>query len=199
MTAPLAIAAAIASVAAASERPKFVAFAWEFSGNTPQSLLKIVDKFDQTPLDGVGFWLRASTVVNGVSTNFNHRRFMHEPAWPREAFTNQILYFRELTKHRAMRHSFVSSLSAPRTRIPWTADAEWARIARSMRTVAWVAREGGFRGLAADPEDYRKTQQFTRRPDEPPYDELCEIVRRRGRELFRPVFEEYPDATLHFF
>ncbi|MBQ2628080.1 MAG: hypothetical protein IJG13_00235, partial [Kiritimatiellae bacterium] len=140
---PLLLAAVAASVATAAERPKFVAFAWEFSGNTPQSLLRIVDKFDQTPLDGIGLWLKASTVVNGVVTNFNHRRFMHEPAWPREAFTNQIPHFRELTKHRSMRHSFVKSLSCPRTRIPWTADAEWARIAGSMRTVAWVAREGG--------------------------------------------------------
>ena len=196
---PLLLAAVAASVATAAERPKFVAFAWEFSGNTPQSLLRIVDKFDQTPLDGIGLWLKASTVVNGVVTNFNHRRFMHEPAWPREAFTNQIPHFRELTKHRSMRHSFVKSLSCPRTRIPWTADAEWARIAGSMRTVAWVAREGGFKGIFIDPEDYCKVHQFTRQPGDPPYGELCEIVRRRGRELFRLVFEEYPDATLHFF
>ena len=196
---PLVLAAVAASVATAAERPKFIAFAWEFSGNTPQSLLRVVDKFDQTPLDGVGVWLRGSAVVDGARTNFHHRRFMHEPTWPREAFTNQIPYFRELTKHRSMRHSFVSSMSAPRVRIPWTADAEWARIAGSMRTVAWVARKGGLKGLVIDPEDYCKVHQFTRQPGDPPYSELCGIVRRRGRELFRPVFEEYPDATLHFF
>lgn len=193
------LAAALVSSAAFAGSPKYIAFAWEFSGNTPQSLLKIVDKFDQTPLDGVGLKLKGSAVIDGVKTNLNPRLFMHGPAWPKEAFTDQIPYFRELTKHKSMRHSFLHSFSCPRVRIPWTDDAQWARIAKSMRTVAWVAREGGFRGLSADPEDYRKVQQFVRRPEEPPYDELCQIARRRGRELFGPVFEEYPDVTLHFF
>ena len=180
-------------------KPKFIAFAWEFNGESPRSLLKVVDQFDRTPLDGVGIKLRADVVLNGVKTNFYYRRFMHEPAWPKEAFKDQIPHFRELTKHRSMRHCFVNSFASPRKRISWTDDAEWSRLAVSMRTVTWVAREGGLRGLTIDPEDYHKVHQFIRRAGEPPYGELCEIARRRGRELFAPVFEEYPDVTLHFF
>ena len=182
-----------------AQRPKFVAFAWEFSGVSPQRLLKLADRFDETPLDGIGVWLQAETVVDGVKTNLSYRRFMHDPAWTREAFAGQIPYYRELTKHKSMRHSFVSSLSAPRLRIPWTDDAQWSRIAKSMRTVAWIAKEGGFKGLAIDPEDYHRISQFTRHPGDPEYGELCKIVRARARQLFAPVFEEYPDATLHFF
>ena len=185
--------------AAPAERPKFVAFAWEFNNATPGRLLEVVDRFDRTPLDGVGIKLSADVVLDGVKTNFYYRRFMHEPAWPKEAFKDQVPLFRELTKHKSMKHCFVNSFAAPRQRILWTDDAEWARLAKSMRTVAWVAREGGLKGLTVDPEDYHKVHQFIRRADDPPYDELCQIVRRRGRELFKPVFEEYPDATLHFF
>ena len=66
---PCLIVAAFAALTSAAERPKYIAFAWEFSGNTPQSLLRIVDKFDQTPLDGIGLWLKGSAVVNLAVTN----------------------------------------------------------------------------------------------------------------------------------
>ena len=188
-----------ATCAAPAESPKFVAFAWEFNNASPKRLLEVVDRFDRTPLDGVGIKLSADVVIDGVRTNFYYRRFMHEPAWPKEAFADQVPLFRELTRHKSMRHCFVNSFAAPRKRIPWTDDAEWARLAKSMRTVAWVARQGGLKGLTVDPEDYHKVHQFIRRADDLPYDELCQVVRRRGRELFKPVFEEYPDATLHFF
>ena len=188
-----------AMLAFTAEAPKFVAFAWEFGGCHPGQILRLADKLDKTPLDGIGMGLRSTAVVGGVKTNFNYRRFMHEPAWPKEAFADQIPVFRKITAHKSMRHSFLSSVTCPRTRIPWTDDAEWARIAASMRTVAWVAKQGGLKGLSIDPEDYGKSHQFTRQPGDPPYPELCKVVRRRGRELFKPVFEEYPDVTLHFF
>ena len=183
----------------AAEKPKYIAFAWEFNAATPQELLALADEFDKTPLDGVGINLRSSAVVDGVRTNLSYRRFMHDPAWPKEAFADQIPHFQKLTRHKSMKHCFLSSFTAPRTRIAWTNDAEWARLAKSMRTVAWVAKQGGLKGLYIDPEDYRNAFQFTRMAGELEYDELCKLARRRGRELFAPVFEEYPDVTLHFY
>ena len=183
-----------------AERTKFIAFAWEFNSDSPEVLLRYADAFDKTPLDGVGINLRSSAVVDGKRVRLNYYNFMHDPAWPKEAFAAQIPHLRKLAEHRSMRHSFLSSLTAPyKHRISWTDDAEWARLAKSMRTVAYVAKESGLKGIKIDPEDYRKLKQFSRRAGEAPYDELCEIVRRRGRELFAPVFEEYPDITLHFF
>jgi len=189
----------MAVYAVLAEHPKYIAFAWEFTGNTPQALVKLADKLDKTPLDGIGVKLKAKTEINGVMTNLNHKYIMQGPAWPKSAFKNQIPHFRKLTKHKSMQHSLVSSFSCPKVRIPWDDDAKWALVANNMRTAAWVAREGGFKGVYADPEDYRKVMQFTRLPDDPPYDELCEIARRRGREVFTPIFEEYPEAKVHFF
>ena len=183
----------------ACSAPKYIAFAWEFNNSSPQELLKLADEFDKTPLDGVGINLRAVAVVDGIKTNLSYRRFMHDPAWPKEAFADQIPHFQKLTRHKSMKHCFLSSFTAPRTRIAWTNDAEWARLAKSMRTVAWVAKQGGLKGLYIDPEDYRNAFQFTRMAGELEYDELCKLARRRGRELFAPVFEEYPDVILHFY
>ena len=183
----------------AAERPKFVVFGWEFNTSSPKELLSLVDKFDKTPIDGIGIKLRADTVVDGKKMVYFYRDFMHQPSWTKEAFADQIPLFRELTAHRSMKHCFVNSFAAPRKRIAWTDDEQWARIAKSMRTVAWVAKQGGLKGLTIDPEDYHKVHQFSRAHYDPPYEELCDIVRRRAREVFTPVFEEYPDVTLHFF
>ena len=183
----------------AAEKPKFVVFGWEFNTSSPKELLSLADRFDKTPIDGIGIKLRAETVVDGKKTVFFYRDFMHQPSWNKEAFADQIPLFRKLTAHKSMKHCFVNSFAAPRKRISWNDDAQWARIAKSMRTVAWVAKQGGLKGLTIDPEDYHKAHQFSRAHDDPPYEELCDIVRRRAREVFTPVFEEYPDVTLHFF
>ena len=183
----------------AAEKPKFVVFGWEFNTSSPKELLSLADRFDKTPIDGIGIKLRAETVVDGKKTVFFYRDFMHQPSWTKEAFADQIPLFRKLTAHKSMKHCFVNSFAAPRKRISWNDDAQWARIAKSMRTVAWVAKQGGLKGLTIDPEDYHKAHQFSRAHDDPPYEELCDIVRRRAREVFTPVFEEYPDVTLHFF
>jgi len=192
------IAAGVVATAAQPQK-KLVAFAWEFSGDTPQKLVKLAEKLDATPLDGIGIKLRATAEIDGVRTNLHYKYFMHGPAWPKAAFADQIPYLKEATKHKSMKHCFASSFRAPFAYIPWEDDAAWARIAASMRTVAWVAKEGGLKGLSVDPEDYKKVRQFVRRGDEAPYDELCKLVRRRAREVFGPVFEEYPEATVHFF
>ena len=140
-----------------AERTKYVAFAWEFNSDSPEVLLRYADAFDKTPLDGVGINLRTSTIVDGKRVRLNYYNFMHDPAWPKEAFAEQVPHLKELAKHRSMRHSFLSSLTAPyKHRISWTDDAEWARLAKSMRTVAWLAKESGLKGIKIDPEDYRK-------------------------------------------
>lgn len=192
-------AAGLCAVSSRGADRKMIAFAWEFNHAGPQELLKLADDFDRTPLDGVGINLRVPVVLNGVSTNFNCRFFMHDPSWTRDAFRHLVPSFRELTQHRSMKECFLSSFRAPRTYIPWEDDAAWARIAGSMRTVAWLAKEGGLRGLYVDPEDYKRVRQFARHANEVPYDELCDLVRRRARETFGPVFEEYPAVRIHFF
>ena len=181
------------------DRVKYIAFAWEFNSTSAKELLSLADEFDKTPLDGIGMKPHAVAEIDGKKVNLSYRHFMHQPAWPKEAFADQVPVFKKLTAHRSMKHCFLNSFAAPRTRIPWTDDAEWARLAKSMRTVAWLAKQGGLKGLTIDPEDYRNAFQFTRMAGEMEYDELCKLVRRRAREVFAPVFEEYPDITLHFF
>ncbi len=173
-----------------------IAFGWEFSGVTPEMLLAQADELDKTPLDGIGVTLTAWTKDRRkVST----RTIMSDPPWPQDVFDRQIPTFRKATAHRSLRACFAKSFGAPRERIDWTDDAAWGRIAHNMGIVARVARASGFRGVSMDPEDYHKAKQFTRKANDLPYHELCALVRRRGRELFSRVFEEFPDAVVYGF
>ena len=192
LAALLAATSGFTIAAPAETDTKILAFAWEFSGKSVRDLPAVVDSLDATPIDGIGVYLNEPQ-ANG--TKLSTHNVMHE-AWRRETLEPLVPLARELTAHRSMRESFIGTFRAPLKRINWHDDYAWARIASNMAIAAWFAREGGFRGLSMDPEDYPGTGQFRRRPDDPPYDALRDAARRRGREVFEGVFREYPDIRI---
>lgn len=183
--------AALRDASAAPQR-KFVAFAWEFSRMSVTNLAAYVDELDKTPLDGIGVYLNEKAPDGSLASTHNIMRAQ----WRRAALEPLVPLARKLTAHKSMRESFIGTFRAPAKRIEWTDDAAWATIASNMTTAAWFAKAGGFRGLSMDPEDYRHAGQFQRRGGDAPYDELCGLVRRRGRETFSGVFREYPDVRI---
>ena len=105
--------------------------------------------------------------------------------------------YRKLLAHKAFKSSFLNSYRAPRTRVAWTNDAEWAKIAHNMRIAAKFAKACGFVGLQMDPEDYHHQNQYVwQDSDCSTYEETAALVRKRGREVFAGVFEEFPDVNL---
>ncbi|MBR1837209.1 MAG: hypothetical protein IJ783_07965 [Kiritimatiellae bacterium] len=184
--------AGFAVAAPAAAPPKVVAFGWEFSRKSVRDLPAVVDSLDRAPIDGIGVYLNEP---QADGTTLSTHNTMHG-TWLRETLEPLVPVARELTAHRSMRESFIGTFRAPRARIAWDDDASWARVASNMALAAWFAREGGFRGISMDPEDYPRSAQFRRRPDEPPFETLAELARRRGREVFSGVFSEFPDITV---
>ena len=192
LAALLAATSGFTVAAPAAADTKILAFAWEFSGKSVRDLPVVVDSLDATPIDGIGVYLNEP---QADGTKLSTHNVMHE-AWWRETLEPLVPLARELTAHRSMRESFIGTFRAPHKRIDWRDDDAWARIASNMEIAAWFAREGGFRGLSMDPEDYHRAAQFRRLPDDPPYDTLVEKARERGREVFSGVFREFPDVTI---
>ena len=178
-------------------KKKYVAFGWEFSYLTPQDFVDHVDKFAKTPLDGVGFNINGDKAAGRRYQCF--REQMTTPRWTRESLANLIPSTRMMTSYPCFRESFVSSLKQPQKRLAWTDDEAWDVVSNNLRVVTWYAREGGLRGIHADVEDYYKQRQFFRTDDDPPYDELVKVVRRRAADVFRGIFEEYPDITVFMY
>lgn len=186
---------AAASATASSFGPvhkKYIAHGWDLLGMTPREVLANADAWDRTGVDGVTLMINEK-LAGG--RQISHTRIMNDPPWPREQLKAQIAVFREIVKHPSLRESFISSWWAPQRRLAWNDDAAWANFAANMATVAWLAREGGLRGILVDAEDYPSSGQYTLQTGDAPYDETAKLARRRGAQVFKAIFDEYPDVT----
>lgn len=187
------LAASAGFAVATPAATKVVAFGWEFSNKSVRDLAAIADSLDTHPIDGIGVYLNEP---QADGTTLSTHNIMRE-TWRRETLAPLVPLAREITAHRSMRECFIGTFRAPSgSRIEWNDDDGWARIASNMAIAAFFAREGGFRGISMDPEDYHGTAQFRRKPADPPYEDLRAIARQRGREVFSGVFAEYPDIRI---
>ena len=176
---------------------KYVAFGWEYAYMRPEHFISHAAEFEKTALDGIGFNINGDKAAGRRYQCF--REIMQAPRWTKASLANLVEPCRRMTALKPFRESFVRSLVQPLKRIDWRDDAAWDIVSNNLRTVAWFAREAGFRGLFTDIEDYPRQRQFFRVDGDPGFDELSAIVRRRAADIWRGVFEEYPGITVFCF
>ena len=183
------------SVSWETGRKKVVSFGWEWRYLTPADFARCADRIEATGLDGVGMYI----YPKGHEGEYEwSSRWLCEAkfTWTHEMVDDQISTLREVTGHKGLRESFIMSLAAPRKRIGWRDDERWHRVAQSMGTMAWMAKKSGIRGLAIDPEDYSRANQYKRCAGDEPWEVLAPLARQRGREVFSEVFREYPEIAV---
>ena len=186
--------ATAAAFCASAEARKFIASGWEFQYVDVDGLLARADEMDKAPIDGCMLYVQTE---GRDGKRIASREIMQSPKWDWADLEPLVPKYRQLTAHKAFRHSFLDCFRAAKKRIPWTDDAEWARVAHNVRLIAKLAKAGGFTGLVMDTEDYHKQRQYYRLDsDGLPYEELVVLARKRGREIFSGVFKEFPDAKI---
>ena len=183
---------------AAFARTKCIAHGWDLLNVTPEEVLANASSFADTGLDGVTLMVREN-YGEGRSISFSHG--LPDSVWPidaRNLLKGKIGVFRQIVKYPCLGESFLNVWWSPmRRRIPWTDDASWANFATNMATAAWLAKEGGLRGLVIDNEDYFKAKQFDwNKTNDLSYAETLALARQRGREVFGAIFKEYPNAVI---
>ncbi len=181
----------LAISAAGAVQKKYLDFGWQYRYIPPAALLANADKFKDTAIDGVSIYLTA-TNSDGQAFSF----VSHPQRWEREAFAPQLEDLRKIARTPHLSESMFAGFKAPIKRIAWTDDKGWENFANSMAVLGWLGRETGIKGLWCDHEDYHGQRQFVRLPSDPPYEELCKIVRRRGAQVFGALFKENPDVKL---
>lgn len=207
MTARLALAAAVGAavwlmgVAGAAEaaedarRPKkLIASGWDKPDS--ERLLKNLTLMEQRPFDGV--IIAAEGRKDDGKTCRMRTTFSAEP-WKRQWFDHTV---RNLKACRFTRFTdnFVQVGANPGN-VDWFDDAGWRQIVDHWRIAAWVAKQGGLKGLLFDPEPYsRPHAQFScaAQPerDKHTFDEYAAKARERGRQVMGAVTSEFPDPTL---
>jgi hypothetical protein len=188
------IFAAVSATAFAA--PKAIITGWDIGRMTPERLVASADELDKLPFDGVSFALNLrddeKEELDGYLRAAVNRLF------PRDELLRRFVpVFREAVKHKSLANSFVCSMFQPIKRMDWRDDAVWAAFAENMRTLARLAKEGGLKGILLDTEDYWRQRQYALLPsDKMTFAEAGELARRRGREIFKGVFEEFPDIDI---
>ena len=177
---------------------KYIATGYQFGlATTLSNLLENVSAFDGTAIDGAVLHLNATLPDGKLATTYMTLR--DPKPWPRDVFAPEVPRLRELMRHPAFNTVFVRGFGMPRKRIDWKDDAIWAVYVGHLRAIVRAAKAGGAKGLLADHEDYFGAKQFLVKDGEGTWEEMTSIARRRGRELFQPVFEEFPDVVLFFY
>ena len=187
-------------------KKKFIGLCFDTLFNTPSNILDHAEELNKVPwLDGLAIGLKGvevSTVEGKAVTSDTYRVVQQGHRWTRQSVAPQLKFCRELVKYPALKESFLLVWNTPvslRDRLFWNDDKGWRLFAENLSTLAWFAKESGFKGLMIDSEEYANTRQFFYiRGDAASYEECAALARRRGQEVFSAVFKEYPDITLFF-
>lgn len=171
-------------------RKKLIELGW--GGLTPARLLENLQAVEQTPFDGTALRI-AGTDDEGKPV----QAFMlgNPRPWKREWFQGEIDTLKKI-KSQKLTDNFISvSLAvAPNDFADAFDDEGWKNIAGHFRIAAWIAKEGGLRGIMFDPESYSDTliSAKSRRHPEKSFEEYAAKVRQRGREVMTAIAQEYP-------
>jgi len=182
-------------------RKKLIANGWEFNSLTPRDLQRLEDALRDGPFDGaiIGYHVEGgdgdepctiSTVASGRE-------------WKKEWFAEEVKAlqaFHPSTFTNNFLRAFITPFQGPNrlavTRLPWAEDDRWAALANNLGVLAWVAKQGGLKGLYLDPEEYAHLGQWVYQHPDGDYEATAALARRRGAEIMHAIAREYPDITL---
>ncbi len=200
----LLLAADVFALPAGGRAKKHIALMFDVMNTSPTNILANADKFaEHAPyLDGIAIALNRVLVTGeggNVVTSGLSQIMSATERWTRPSVKEHVPVLREIVKKPHLKESFLLFWMTPKfydTRLDWADDKAWANFAENMAVVAWLAKEGGMKGLMLDPEEYAVANQYRHTSKDPPFPETVRLARQRGREVFSRVFKEYPDITL---
>ena len=173
-------------------KKRFIGHSWDLLWVNTQDLVRNQEALEKLPLEGISISIYAK---DAEGKQVNLRTAMTAPPWERNWFEEEISRVKQISSGR-FKHNLICTFWAPRQRLAWNDDTAWANAAHNLAIAAWIAREGGAKGLLMDPEDYPRTQQYTLQPEDGAYEETAALARRRGAQVMQAMTAEYPDITL---
>jgi len=195
MTKTVLLFVAVMAAGAVSANPKYIYTGWDLGDVTPQEVLSMADAFDKSACDGVA--LRIGGALPGRD-GLRMRKIVGDPGWKYDEVKHFEPVFREIVKHPSLRESLLFLYMSPTNRLSWKDDLAWAAFAGNVAVHARLARRGGLKGVITDFEDYYRQKQYVHSPEKDggTFAEACRLARRRGREVFKAAFAEFPEMSV---
>lgn len=164
-------------------------------GRSPETayMREHIATMEKMPFDGVVFYASSSEEPNKVG-DFCWK------SWGSRTFTKEQMQRAvdnlKNTQFKKFTDNFLRVCVTP-------GDVDWFdsfdAVLNNMRVVAWVAKQGGVKGIKFDVEDYEKPLwDYHRQRDAKTksFNEYAAQVRKRGAEVMNAFQEEYPDVII---
>lgn len=144
-----------------------------------------------TPFDGITIQVEAKgdreKMMCTKKTIWQNWRWQRE--WFKDALADlKACEFKQFTDN------FLSVSACPGN-VDWFDDQGWAAVANNVAIMAWLAKEGGMKGLAFDPETYQHNQFQYYANEKHAFMETYRMARQRGGQIMRAMAREYPGIT----
>jgi len=172
----------------------------ECGWDTPvtSKLAEYLADIERAPYDGIRI-KAVATDVEGKPAQLSYA--FSAAKWERAAFQQTIDDLQACDWQR-MTDNFLATGANPGG-VDWFDDAGWGEIVNHMGIAAWIAKEGGLKGIVFDAESYSEYHQWMY--NEQPmrgahsFNEYYAKARERGRQVMEAIVAEYPDITVFMF
>ena len=172
----------------AQQRPgkKIIEYGWDVP--YPDFVRDNIRKMEKRPFEGIIFRTK------GFDHAFDIRPWKQADLQPQLDTLAQI-------KWQKFTDNFLTLYAASRWNMDWFNDEHWNVIARNMKLFSLAVRSGNCVGVCFDPEPYGTDPWvYPGSYKDKSFDQVCEQVRRRGRQFIIALQEHKPELrVLSFF
>ena len=144
----------------------------------------------ESPFDGVMYCV----LVEDGAKKYNSQWGLDVKPWRRESFKSVIQNLKSC-RFTKLTHNFIRLNFSPGN-VAWDDEKGWNHICEKAAILAWVAKQGGSKGLAPDFESYGSTMFKYQQGSKLDFRETVALARKRGRAFMKAVAKEFPDAVL---
>ncbi|MGE5531453.1 MAG: hypothetical protein ACM3VW_04990 [Bacteroidota bacterium] len=175
-------------------RKKLIETGWDQP--TTATFRKNIAEMEKQPFDGV---VIGAVGQDDEKKNLSLRPVFTERPWKAEWFQSAVDDLKA-TKSSKLTDNFVVIGNNPAT-VDWFDDEAMKAVIEHWRIAAWIAKQGGLKGIWFDPEPYTEGHNsfgYDLQPqrDKHTFEEYNAKVRQRGREIMQAIAGEYPDCTM---
>jgi hypothetical protein len=176
-------------------RKKLIATGWDVADTA--RLRQNLTAMEKTPFDGVVL-IASGQMPDGKAVSM--RATFSALPWQQEWFRS-CLEDLQACRFTRFTDNFLTVGANPGN-VDWFDDEGWRQVVEHWRIAAWLAKQGGLKGLLFDPEPYTQgfaQFKYTLQPqhDKHSFAEYHAKARERGRQVMAAITSEYPDLTLY--
>jgi len=174
-------------------RKKLIALGWDAPDTA--TLRANLAEMEKTPFDGVAI---AASGVDDAGRKVAVSWAFSSTPWKREWFQNCVDDLKTVRSSK-LTDNFIRVGVNPGG-VDWFDDEGWKQVVEHIRIVAWIAREGGVKGILFDPESYTSNKPFSYSAQPQAarhsWEEYQIKARQRGREMVEAIASVDPNLVI---